>query len=149
MPAMDTLAGRADIPPLLYIFPPGKKLARKGTLTEATELSVFDILNIFQHHWFLSVAHLRAQALSAQKADDGTIMWVEFTPQFHSHLIKCAVVLVPQPISKVKKVLFVYILELLNKEGPQAFFALTKGQRHESQAQKEKKQLACKRNQVS
>jgi hypothetical protein len=47
MPTMDTLAGRADIPPLPCIFPPGKKLAKKGTLTEATELFVFDILNVF------------------------------------------------------------------------------------------------------
>jgi hypothetical protein len=40
---------------------------------------------------------------------------------------------------KVKKVMFVYILELLNEEGPQAFFDLLKGQRCASQAQKEKK----------
>jgi hypothetical protein len=42
--------------------------------------------------------------------------------------------------------MFGYILELLNKEGPQAFFDLTKGQRCTSQAQKEKKHLARKRN---
>jgi hypothetical protein len=76
-------------------------------------------------------------------------MWVEFAPQFHLHLVKCTVALVPWLISKVKKVLFVYILELLNEEDLQAFFALTKGQRRESQAQKEKKWLACKRNQAS
>jgi hypothetical protein len=92
------------------------------------------------------VEHLRAQALSAQKAKDGKIFWVKFTPQFHAHLVKYAVALVPQLISKVKKVMFCFILELLNEEGPQAFFALTKGQRCESQAKKEKKQLAHKRN---
>jgi hypothetical protein len=43
--------------------------------------------------------------------------WVDFAPQFHAHLVKCTVVLVPGPIQKVKKVLFVYILELLNEEG--------------------------------
>jgi hypothetical protein len=95
------------------------------------------------------VEHLRAQALSAQKADNGKIFWVEFAPQFHAHLVKCTVALVPQPISKVKKVMFCFILELLNEEGPQAFFDLTKGQRHQSQAQKEKKHLAHKRNQAS
>jgi hypothetical protein len=95
------------------------------------------------------VGHLRAQALSAQKANDGKSFWVEFAPQFHAHLVKCAVALVPWPISKVKKVMFCFILELLNEEGPQAFFDLTKGQRHESQAHKEKKRLAHKRNQVS
>jgi hypothetical protein len=92
------------------------------------------------------VAHLRAQALSAQKANNGKIFWVEFAPQFHTHLVKCTVVLVPQPIQKVKKVLFVYILELLNEEGPQAFFDLTKGDQWATAAQKEKKCLARKRN---
>jgi hypothetical protein len=80
---------------------------------------------------------LRAQTLLAQKAEDGKIFWVEFTPQFHAHLVKCAIALVPRPIIKVKKVMFCYILELLNEEGPQAFFDLSKGQRHASQAQKE------------
>jgi hypothetical protein len=53
-----------------------------------------------------------------------------------------AVVLVPYPIQKVKKVMFCYILELLNGEGPWAFFDLTKGTRIATQAQKEKRQLA-------
>jgi hypothetical protein len=44
---MGTVAGRADIPPLTHYFPPGKKLAKKGMLTEAMELSMFDILNVF------------------------------------------------------------------------------------------------------
>jgi hypothetical protein len=34
--------------------------------------------------------------------------------------------------------MFMYILELLNRGGPQAFFDLTKGQGIASQAQKEK-----------
>jgi hypothetical protein len=59
-----------------------------------------------------------ANATSAQKTKDGKIFWVEFTPQFHAHLIKCTVVLVPCPLHKVKKVMFGYILELLNGEGP-------------------------------
>jgi hypothetical protein len=69
-----------------------------------------------------------ANATSAQKAEDGKIFWVEFPPQFHTHLVKCAVMLVPCPLNKVKKVMFGYILELLNREGPQAFFDLTMGQ---------------------
>jgi hypothetical protein len=100
---------------------------------------MFDILNTFQCCWFLSVGHLQAQALSAQKADNGKIFWVEFTPQFHTHLVKCAVALVPWPISKVKKVMFMYILELLNEEGNMAFFDLAKGDRQATTAQKEKK----------
>jgi hypothetical protein len=91
------------------------------------------------------VDHLRANALLAQKAKSRKIFWVKFTPQFHSHLVKCTVALVPYPLLKVKKVMFVYILELLNQEGHQAFFDLTKGTRIATQAQKEKKHLAQKR----
>jgi hypothetical protein len=46
-------------------------------------------------------------------------------------------------------VMFGYILELLNKEGPRAFFNLSKGNRWASAAQKEKKHLAHKRNRAS
>jgi hypothetical protein len=109
------------------------------------ELSIFNILNIFCWQWFLSVDHLRANALSAQKAESRKIFWVEFTPQFHSHLVKCTVALMPHPLLKEKKVMFVYILELLNQEGPQAFFNLAKGTRIATQAQKEKKHLAWRR----
>jgi hypothetical protein len=45
--------------------------------------------------------------------------------------------------------MFTYILELLNGEGHQAFFDLAKGTRTATQAQKEKKQMAWKRNYAS
>ena len=48
------------------------------------ELSVFDILNVFRHCWFLSRTNLLTNVISAQKAEDGKISWVKFTPQFHS-----------------------------------------------------------------
>jgi hypothetical protein len=107
---------------------------------------VFNIHNIFRHHWFLSRDHLVANATLAQKAKDGKIFWVEFAPQFYAHLVKCTVALVPRPLNKVKKVMFGYVLELLNGEGPQAFFNLTKGQHVATLALKEKRQLAWKRN---
>jgi hypothetical protein len=113
------------------------------------ELSVFNIINTFRCHWFISADHLRTQDLSAQKAEDGSIFWVEFTPQYHTHLVKWAIVLVPQLIQKVKKVMFIYILELLNLEGHQAFFDLSKGKKQATATQKEKKQLAQKRNHTS
>ncbi|KAH9956650.1 hypothetical protein BGW80DRAFT_1466263 [Lactifluus volemus] len=148
-PALDTLAGGAEPSLEPRYFPPGKRLAKKKALSGDDELSIFDILNTFRHHWFLSVDNLRANALSAQKAVDGKISWVEFAPQFHAHLVKCAVALVPRPINKVKKVMFGYILELLNGEGPQAFFDLSKGQQRATQAQKEKRRLSRKRNRAS
>jgi hypothetical protein len=120
--------------------------AKKWSLLGHAELSVFDILNTFHHHWFVSTDHLRTTVLLAQKAKDGKFFWVEFTPQFHTHLVKCAVALVPHPLHKVKQVMFVYLLELLNGEGPQSFFDLTKGQRLATQTQKEKQQLAQRRN---
>ncbi|KAF8258276.1 hypothetical protein EI94DRAFT_1708136 [Lactarius quietus] len=113
------------------------------------ELSVFDILNTFCHHWFLSRANLVANVTSAQKAEDGKISWVEFSPPYHSHLVKCTVALVPHPVHKVKKEMFVFILELLNQEGHLAFFELQKGGRKANNAQKEKRHLAWKRRRAA
>ncbi|KAI0282672.1 hypothetical protein BC826DRAFT_1064145 [Russula brevipes] len=113
------------------------------------ELSVFDIHNIFRRRWFLSRTNLLTNVISAQKDEDGNISWVEFTPQYHSHLVKCAVALVPHPVLKVKKVMFVYILELLNREGHMAFFELQKGGRKANNAQKEKRCLARKRSRAA
>jgi hypothetical protein len=125
--------------------PLGAKPVGNRTIPGMLELSIFNILNIFCHRWFLSVDHLRANDLLAQKTESRKISWVEFAPHFHSHLVKCAVALVPHPLSKVKKVMFVFILELLNQEGHQAFFNLAKGTRIATQAQKEKKCLAWRR----
>ena len=113
------------------------------------DLSVFDVLNIFRRRWFLSRANLLANTISAQKAEDGNISWVEFTPQYHSHLVKCAVALVPHPVLMVKKVMFVYVLELLNGKGNLAFFDLQAGGRKANNAQKEKRCLARKRSRAS
>ena len=66
-----------------------------------------------------------------------------------THLVKCAVALVPHPVAKVKKVMFVYILELLNEGGHEAFFELQKGGRKANNAQKEKRRLARKRSRAA
>jgi hypothetical protein len=120
----------------------------KNKLSEPVKLSVFDILNIFHQHWFLSRANLLTNVISAQKAKDRNLLWVKFTPQFHSHLVKCTVVLVPclGLVSKVKQVMFVFILELLNEEDHMAFFELQKGGCKANNTQKEKQQLAQKRS---
>ena len=114
-----------------------------------SELSEFDILNIFHRRWFLSKDHLLTNVISAQKAEDGNISRVEFSPQYHSHLVKCAVALVPHPVLMVKKVVYVYILELLNRKGNLAFFNLQLGGRKANRAQKEKGRLARKRSSAS
>ena len=134
-----------------HIPPPNPKRGSKPKQTSSggVELSVFDILNIFRRRWFLSRANLVANAISAQKAEDGNFSWVEFAPPYHSHLVKCAVALVPHPVHMVKRVMFVYILELLNGEGHMAFFNLQKGGRKANNAQKEKKRLARKRRRAA
>ncbi|KAF8274725.1 hypothetical protein EI94DRAFT_1712922, partial [Lactarius quietus] len=111
------------------------------------KLSVFNIHNIFHHRRFLSRTALLDHTISAQKAKDGNISWVEFLPPFHSHLIKCTVALVPIPacpVPMVKQVMFVFILEMLNQEGHQTFFDLQKGSRKANNAQKEKCHLTWK-----
>jgi hypothetical protein len=128
---------------------PTVRVQHKPSIPVGVELSVFDILNIFRRRWFLSRANLLANAISAQKAEDGKISWVEFTPPFHSHLVKCAVALVPHPVNKVKKAMFVFMLELLNGEGSDAFFNLVKGGRKVNNAQREKRRLARKRSRAA
>jgi len=130
----------------MVISPPQnlkKGVKPKRSTPKGDDLS---ILNTFRHRWFLSRTHLLANVISAQKAEDGNISWVEFTPQYHSHLVNCAIALVPHPVLKVEKVLFGYILELLNQEGSTAFFELQKGGRKADKAQKEKKRPARKRS---
>jgi hypothetical protein len=56
---------------------------------------------------------------SAQRAKaDGSITWVEFVPKGHTHLVRSALKLVPVtkslPLAKIKEVMFIFILEVLN-----------------------------------
>jgi len=62
---------------------------------------------------------------SAQQTDGLSINWVEFPPAAHTHLVRCAIKLAPSiPTAKVKQVIFVYLLEVLNGDGPvSSFFA--------------------------
>src|SRR6267142_445773 len=56
--------------------------------------SIFDVLNVFRRQWFLNRDHL-ANILSAQKDDAGNIVWVDFLPPFHMHLVQWALALLP------------------------------------------------------
>src|SRR6266850_432158 len=92
--------------------------------------SVFDILNVFRCWWFLNRDHLLANILSAQKDDTGNIFWVDFLPHFHMHLVQQAIALLPPlcPVTKGKKVMFLFILEVLDGDGCGTFLALPKKQ---------------------
>jgi hypothetical protein len=87
----------------------------------AAELSLFDILNIFRARWLLNRDHLIANVLSAQKSETGQFVWVDFQPSFHTHLVQRARALLPPlcPMAKGKKVMFVFILEVLDGDRPQ------------------------------
>src|SRR5579863_2115097 len=101
------------------------------------EPSVFNVLNIFRCRWFLHQDHLIANVLSATKDDAGLLDWIDFQPPFHSHLIRKAMSLLPPLclVVKGKRVIFVFVLEVLNKDshgspghnpGPLAFFNTSK-----------------------
>ena len=85
--------------------------------------SVFDVLNLFRRHWFLLRDWLVSNIASAQRTDSLSIDWVEFPPAAHTHLVRCAIKLAPSiPTAKVKWVMFVYLLEVLNNDGPMSSF---------------------------
>ena len=83
----------------------------------ADDLSVFDLTAILHSRWFLDRSHLASNVVSAQHGPNGDLDWVEFTPPFHTHLIKCAIALLPPQLCSMKQlkgVLFAYVLEVLN-----------------------------------
>jgi hypothetical protein len=100
---------------------------------EADVPSIFDVLNIFRRRWFLNRDHLIANILSAQKDERGKLFWVDFQPQFHTHLVRRALALLPTlcPVALGKRCMFVFLLEVLDDDGPGpygsgSFFALEK-----------------------
>jgi len=124
------------VPPPLALGPSPASSVPKEPLSEAPRPhdslkdgpSVFDILNVFRRQWFLNRDHLLANILSAQKDDAGHIVWVDFLPPFHTHLVQRALALLPPlcPAAKGKKVMFVFLLEVIAGEGPMTFFDLPK-----------------------
>jgi hypothetical protein len=100
---------------------PGTNCPHPFGVEEANSPSVFDVMNIFHHQWFLNRRdHLIVNILSAQKDECGKISWVDFQPMFHTHLIWCALALLPPlcPVAKGKHCMFVFILEVLDEDRP-------------------------------
>ena len=90
--------------------------------------SVFDIVNLFRLRWFLNRDWLLSFVTSAQRSESGRIEWVEFLPDGHVHLVRSAFKLVPPspsvPAAKIKRCMFAFIIEFLNRERLYAdFFA--------------------------
>jgi hypothetical protein len=86
-----------------------------------SDYSVFDVLNLFQSHWYINCEHLIANVLSATRDLNGQFMWVDFLPVFHTALIKRTCTLLPSrfTVAHSKQVLFVFLLEILTGDkGP-------------------------------
>jgi hypothetical protein len=99
---------------------PGTDHPPTSVVEEADAPSVFDILNIFCHRWFLNRDHLITNILSAQKDEHSKISWVDFQPMFHTHLVWRAITLLPAlcPIAKGKHCMFMFILKVLDGDRP-------------------------------
>ena len=72
--------------------------------------------------WFLDKDWLVSFIVLAQRLKpDAPITWVEFVPKGHTHLVQCALKLVPPtrtlPIAKIKECMFTFILSVLNGPG--------------------------------
>jgi hypothetical protein len=100
---------------------------------EADSPSVFNVLNIFRQRWFLNRDHLIANILSTQKDECSKLFWVDFQPQFHTHLVHRALTLLPAlcPVDLGNRCMFVFLLEVLDNNGPGpyrsgSFFSLEK-----------------------
>ncbi|KAG1795199.1 uncharacterized protein HD556DRAFT_400108 [Suillus plorans] len=133
---------------------------QKGPVTEiapgvgsglAEDPSVFDILNVFRRRLFVAKSDIVGHTMVATKSEDGRVAWLTFRPGFHSMMVKTAFAVFfgdsyhPHLVDKTKKVLFVYLLEVVNSEGDNAFFSLEKGATAYNRANHEKKRLARKR----
>ena len=83
----------------------------------ANDLLVFDLTAILCAWWFLDRSHLASNIVSAQHSPNSDINWVKFAPSFHTHLLKCATVLLPPQLCSMKwlkGVLLAYVLEVLD-----------------------------------
>ena len=103
-------------------------LAAKCSSPSAEEIC----LKTFCACWFLDKDWLVSFIALAQRLKpDMPITWVEFVPKGYTHLVRCALKLIPPthtlPLAKVKECMFSFILEVLNSPGSSpGFFAARK-----------------------
>ena len=88
-------------------------------------------LKTFWACWFLDKDWLVSFITLAQHLKpDAPITWVEFVPKGHTHLVRCALKLVPPtqalPIAKIKECMFTFILSVLNGPGSSPGFFTTR-----------------------
>jgi len=81
---------------------------------------VFDVLNLFRACWFLNCKHLMSLVLAAVKGgNNNNIMWIDLLLSAHTHLLCQAKALAPPsyPLSLLKRVMFTFLLEVINSCG--------------------------------
>jgi hypothetical protein len=98
------------------------------------------VLKLFRQRWFLNRDHLVANVLSAQRDDAGHFTWVDFLPPFHTHLVQRMLALLPPlcPVAKGKKVMFSFILEVLDGKGDSSFFDLARSKPKKTRPRRQK-----------
>ncbi|KAI9448741.1 hypothetical protein BJY52DRAFT_1365257 [Lactarius psammicola] len=126
---------------------------RSGSVVAAVEdLSVFDLLNIFRHRYYVSRDVLASHVTEASKDAFGFFDWVVLDKDYHSKVITKFIWIVgegrrfpPSFVEKIKKVMFVFLLGVLNGAAAEDFFALKKGETLENRTRQEVKRQARKR----
>ncbi|KAG8217223.1 hypothetical protein J3R82DRAFT_5309 [Butyriboletus roseoflavus] len=118
------------------------------------EPSCFEILNVLRSRLFLARTKLVEKIEIAQLDEEpDSVSWVEFSPSYHSHLVKCTLSLLPRlapsAIPMAKRAMFVYILEVLNREDDDIFRLLQHGKSQDNRVQREKNRLARKRERAA
>ena len=89
-----------------------------------TDLSSLELPNRYRARLFVSREKLLEHVTLAQKDLEGRISWVEFDASFHSHMVKVALAIFDKPpLPMAKRALFTFILEVLNLEPVEPFFA--------------------------
>jgi cytochrome c5 len=121
---------------------------------DVLDLSCFELLSRLRSRLFLSRAKVVSSVTASTKDETGKISWVEFEPDYHSHLIKIALnaigsPLTPPSLKMAKKCLFVFIIDLLNGHCVDKYFELAHAVRKEQQAKTQRKRIARKRKRAA
>jgi hypothetical protein len=91
------------------------------------------MLNLLRRRLYLCRGDIIANIRSASKDVDGKIVWLILDPNFHSVIVKACIRLVATTyegfnILMLKRVMFCFLLEILNEGASASFFALKKGE---------------------
>ena len=104
--------------------PPDAANTNKHTTSNDSEMSCFEILARFHARLYISCEKLLEHITLTQKDPKGQISWVEFNMSFHSHLVRITLVHFNKPpLPMAERAIFTYILEILNFNPVEAFFA--------------------------